>query len=84
MELYLGEELPANQNARNLFALRYDLYSGQFDRQTFVMVPKCGQLVVHFIQLSEESGRPITSTTPYLTMKIPYPTMSSTPDLHGP
>ena len=56
MGVYLGERLPKNQHSQNLFTLRYDLHFGQFDRQTFVMVPKYGQFVVHFIQSSEESA----------------------------
>jgi len=56
MKVYLGERMPENQHSRNLFTLRYDLHFGQFDRQTFVMVPKYGRFVVHFIQPSEESA----------------------------
>ncbi|KAF8224547.1 hypothetical protein L208DRAFT_1078328, partial [Tricholoma matsutake] len=34
----------------NLMAMRYDLYSAQFDHGTFAIVPKCGELWVHFLQ----------------------------------
>ena len=62
MKVYLGENLPENQHSRNLFALRYDLHLGQWEQQTFVMVPKRGRLVVHFIRLSEESAHHFHNT----------------------
>ena len=62
MRVYLGENLPTNQHSRNLFALRYDLHLGQWEKQTFVMVPKYGRLAVHFIRRSEESAHHFHNT----------------------
>jgi len=62
MHLYIGGCQPENYNSPNLFTLRYDLHLGQFDRQAFVFVPKCGRLVVHFIRHSEESAHHFHNT----------------------
>ena len=48
---------PLHQDPRNLFALRWDLHLGQFDQGRFVIVPKYGQLVVHFLQPGNHSVR---------------------------
>jgi hypothetical protein len=41
---------------RNLFCLRYDLHLGGFEQAQFVVVPKGGNLVVHFFRRSEEAA----------------------------
>jgi hypothetical protein len=41
---------------RNLFALRRDLHSLLFDQAKWVVVPKGGQMVVHFISQSYEAA----------------------------
>jgi hypothetical protein len=56
MHYYLGDTLPLHHAPRNLCCLRYDLYMGGFDQGQFVVVPKCGNLVVHFLRRSEEAG----------------------------
>ena len=57
MDMYLAGILPLNRDSRNLFTLRYDMQLGQFDQGNFVIVPKSGQLVIHFIQPSVESAQ---------------------------
>lgn len=54
MEFYLGRTRPYDQSPRNLFSLRYDLHMPLFEHAGFVIVPKSGKLVVHFIQNCEE------------------------------
>jgi hypothetical protein len=56
MRYYLGSTLPFHQPSLNLFCLQCDLHLGGFDRAQFVIVPKCGKFVVHFLQRSPESA----------------------------
>jgi len=46
---------PVHLDPYNLFTLRWDLHLGQFDQGRFVIVPKSGQLVVHFLQPGTDS-----------------------------
>lgn len=57
MDIYLAGILPLNRDSRNLITLRYDMQLGQFDQGNFVIVPKSGQLVIHFIRPSAESAQ---------------------------
>src|ERR1700691_3384566 len=57
MEVYLIGTRPLHQDPGNLFALRCDLYLSQFDQGRFVIVPKSGQLVVHFVQPANQSAQ---------------------------
>lgn len=54
MDIYIGAGYPLNFHSSNLFALRSDLYMGQFDAGAFVIVPKSNQLLIHFLKISEE------------------------------
>jgi hypothetical protein len=58
MDVYLigGSSDVLSDSPRNLFALRWDLRLGQFDQAGFVIVPKLGQLVVHFLQPAYQSA----------------------------
>jgi hypothetical protein len=56
MEVYLSGQDPLGNDSRNLFTLRYDLHYGQFDQAQFVIVPKFGKFVVHFLGRSVESA----------------------------
>jgi hypothetical protein len=47
--MFLSEH-PINEDSRNLFALWIDLHQSQFDQARFVIVPKSGQLVIHFVR----------------------------------
>jgi hypothetical protein len=53
MQFYLGDP-PLYQSPKNLFSLRFDFHYGGFDRAQFVIVPKWGKLVVHFLGKSSE------------------------------
>ena len=58
MDIYLPGDQPTLINSsRNLFALRWDLRLGLFDQAAFVIVPKLGQLVVHFLKLTQSAER---------------------------
>jgi hypothetical protein len=57
MDIYLLGPEPLHNDSRNLFALRCDLRLAQFDQARFVIVPKSGQLVVHFLQLTDQSAQ---------------------------
>jgi hypothetical protein len=58
MDVYLpAEQFSLGDNPRNLFALRWDLHLGQFDQAGFVIVPKSGQLVVHFLHSTHQSAQ---------------------------
>ena len=50
MDIYLIGSRSLSHSPRNLFTLRWDLRLGQFDQAGVVIVPKLGQLVVHFLQ----------------------------------
>lgn len=50
-----GSQCLLCHNPRNLFTLRLDLLLGQFDEANFVIVPKLGQLVVHFFQPNQSA-----------------------------
>jgi len=54
MMYYLGRVAPLHLSSRNLFSLRCDFHMAGFDRARFVIVPKCGKLIVHFLQFSRE------------------------------
>ena len=58
MDVYLnpGQRSVIN-SSNNLFTLRWDLRLGLFDQAGFVIVPKLGQLVVHFLQPTNESAQ---------------------------
>ncbi|KIM75336.1 hypothetical protein PILCRDRAFT_681431 [Piloderma croceum F 1598] len=45
-----------HRDSRNLFALRWDIYTFQFDSGNLVIVPINGQMVAHFIGASCESA----------------------------
>lgn len=55
MSSYLGPKMPIHQSSRNLFCLQYGLCMG-FDLAQFVIVPKGGKFVVHFLKASNESA----------------------------
>ncbi|KAF8813406.1 hypothetical protein BYT27DRAFT_7180892 [Phlegmacium glaucopus] len=57
MDLYsLSNKKEPENDSRNLFALRSDLHSLLFDQAKWVVVPKGGQMVVHFIDRSYEAA----------------------------
>jgi hypothetical protein len=56
MDMYLDMSRPLYVSSKNLFCLRYDLHLGGFDCAQFVIVPKSGQLVVHFLKASPEAA----------------------------
>ena len=57
MDVYsLSNKKHPENDSRNLFALRWDLYSMLFDQAKWVVVPKGGQMVVHFINQSFEAA----------------------------
>ena len=57
MHVYLNNDSPPPfaDKSRNLCTLRYDLSVGLFDQAKFVIVPKNGQLVVHFLTPTNET-----------------------------
>ena len=58
MHVYLnGDQRSLVNNSSNLFTLRWDLKLGLFDQAGFVIVPKLGQLVVHFLQPTNQSAQ---------------------------
>ena len=59
MHVYLNDDgrPPFADKSRNLCTLRYDLYVGLFDQAKFVIVPKNGQLVVHFLASTHETAQ---------------------------
>ena len=58
MQVYLNapQRLLINSSS-NLFALRWDLPLGLFDQAGFIIVPKLGKLVVHFLQPTHQSAQ---------------------------
>jgi len=57
MDVYSSSNKKHPENdSRNLFALRRDLHSMLFDQAKWVVVPKGGQMVVHFIDQSFEAA----------------------------
>ncbi|KIL63517.1 hypothetical protein M378DRAFT_25012 [Amanita muscaria Koide BX008] len=58
MELYTASPDAAfmDRDPRNLFALRWDIHTFQFDSGNLVIVPMAGRMVVHFIGKSHESA----------------------------
>ena len=56
MRVYSLSEQKEENDSRNLFALRRDLHSLLFDQAKWVVVPKGGQMVVHFISQSYEAA----------------------------
>lgn len=57
MDVYLSGDPSLINSSNNLFALRWDLHLGLFDQAEFVIVPKLGQLVVHFLHPNSESAQ---------------------------
>jgi len=57
MEAYLDGSKPLYNDQRNLFTLRCDLHLGQFNQGRFIIVPKSGQLVIHFLRPTGESAQ---------------------------
>lgn len=56
MHVYLsGDQLSLINSSSNLFTLRWDLHLGLFDQAGFVIVPKLGQLVVHFLKPTQSA-----------------------------
>lgn len=47
---------PLHLDPSNLVAMRYDLHMAQFDHGTFAIVPKCGELRVHFLKNVCDAG----------------------------
>jgi hypothetical protein len=45
-----------HRDTRNLFALRWDIHTFQFDSGNLVIVPMDGRMVAHFIGTSRESA----------------------------
>jgi hypothetical protein len=58
MDVYAAEpdESVVHRDSRNLFALRKDVHSCQFEFGNFVIVPIDGRMVTHFINKSHESA----------------------------
>ena len=57
MRVYsLSNKREPENDSRNLFALRCDLHSLLFDRAKWVVVPKDGRMVIHFISQSYEAA----------------------------
>ena len=52
----LSRRTSVHDDPRNLFALRWDLHSLQFNHGSWVIVPKANEMVVHFIKPSDESA----------------------------
>jgi hypothetical protein len=50
MTRYMAGNNPLYLDSTNLVALRSYLYQEQFDKGTFAIVPKCGELRIHFIK----------------------------------
>ena len=63
MDVYLlGSQRLISNNPYNLITLRCDLNLGQFDQAGFVIVPKLGKLVVHFLQPTHQSANNATTS----------------------
>lgn len=57
MDVYsLSNKKQSENDPRNLFALRWDLHPLLFDQAKWVVVPKGGQMVIHFISQSYEAA----------------------------
>ena len=56
MHVYTFNKLEPENDYKNLFALRWDLHSMLFDHAKWVVVPKGGEMVVHFIGQSFEAA----------------------------
>jgi len=58
MDIYAAEpdEAFLDMDSRNLFALRWDIHTSQFNSGNLVVVPIDGRMVVHFIGRSRESA----------------------------
>ncbi|EDR03264.1 uncharacterized protein LACBIDRAFT_307506 [Laccaria bicolor S238N-H82] len=58
MNVYLtGNQYSITNSLSNLFTLRWDLRLGLFDQAAFVIVPKLGKLVVHFLIPTQSAER---------------------------
>jgi hypothetical protein len=56
MSIYAISNVTASENdRRNLFALRCDLHALSFDQAKWVIVPKGGQMVIHFFRQSHDT-----------------------------
>jgi hypothetical protein len=56
MDVYMNGNDPLHLDPTNLIAMRADLHLELFGRGAFVIVPKCGELRVHFIKNVPEAG----------------------------
>ena len=56
MRVYSLSEQKEENNSRNLFTLHLDLHSLLFDQAKWVVIPKGGQMVIHFISQSYEAA----------------------------
>ena len=56
MDPYMRGNEPMHLDPSNLMAMRYDLHLAQFNHGTFAVVPKCGELRVHFLQNVDNAG----------------------------
>jgi hypothetical protein len=56
MDPYMRGNDPMHLDPSNLVAMRYDLRMAQFDHGTFAIVPKCGELRVHFLKNVRNAG----------------------------
>jgi hypothetical protein len=56
MSVYMGANDPLHLDPTNLMAMRGDLHREQFDQSGFAIVPKCGELRVHFLKNVRDSG----------------------------
>ena len=52
----ITSEVLLHADSRNLFALRWDIHTSQFDSGNLVVVPIDGRMVTHFIGQSRESA----------------------------
>jgi hypothetical protein len=56
MDPYMRGNNPLHLDPTNLVAMRYDLHMAQFNHGTFAIVPKCGELQVHFLKNVCDAG----------------------------
>ena len=54
--VYSLSEQKEENDSRNLFTLHLDLHSLLFDQEKWVVIPKGGQMVIHFIGQSYEAA----------------------------
>jgi hypothetical protein len=56
MQVYMRGNEPLHLDPSNLMAMRADLYSKHFEPGTFAIVPKCGELRIHFLKRVQNAG----------------------------